>query len=56
MQASLGTLQTIAAQIFQEDEILSRVAQQGQFDPKILKVLTVIATIYLPASLIAVCH
>lgn len=55
IQASLGTLQNIAAQSLQKNEILSRVAQQGRYDSKILKVLTVIATIYLPATLTAVC-
>lgn len=54
IQSSLGALQTIASQSLQENEILSRVAQQGRFDSKILKVLTVITTVYLPASLIAV--
>ena len=55
IQASLSTLQTIATQNLRENETLSRVAQQGQLDSKFLKVLTAIATIYLPASLIAVC-
>ena len=54
MQASLAALQIIAAQSSQENAILARVAQQGQRDSKILKILTIIATTYLPASLMAV--
>jgi len=40
MQASLG--------------LMSNIAEQGQMDSMTLKILSVIATIYLPATLIAV--
>jgi Mg2+ and Co2+ transporter CorA len=54
IRASLVALQSIAAQNHQENIILSKVAQQGQDDSRTLKVLTIIATMYLPASLVAV--
>ena len=47
MQNSLGTLNRIAGQS-------ADVAEQGRLDSRTLKMLTVIATMYLPASLIAV--
>ncbi len=47
MQNSLGTLNEISAQN-------AEVAEQGRLDSRTLKMLTVIATIYLPASLIGV--
>lgn len=54
MRTSLVALQSIAAQNHQENMILSTVAQQGHDDSRTLKVLTTIATMYLPASLVAV--
>jgi Mg2+ and Co2+ transporter CorA len=56
MQLNLIVLQTIATQSQGETEILSRVARQTQKDSITLKVLTLIATIYLPATLLAVCY
>ena len=54
IQASLSALQSIAAQTHQENMTLLKISQQGQNDSRTLKVLTIIATMYLPASLIAV--
>jgi hypothetical protein len=49
MRDNLEVLSRIALQS-------ARIAEQAQKDSKILKALSVIATIYLPASLVAVRH
>ena len=54
MQATLDVLQNIAFQNQRENETLAKLALNGQSDSKTLKALTLIATMYLPASLIAV--
>lgn len=47
-------LEHITSQIKHEDEKLAVIAQQTQIESKRVKVLSTIATVYLPASLIAV--
>ena len=54
MNQSLEALRGITYQTQKENNTLSRVALQTQKDSKALKALTTIATVYLPASLIAV--
>ena len=49
-------LQRITSQIQHEDIKLAELARQSQKESKRLKVLSTIATVYLPASLIAVCR
>jgi hypothetical protein len=56
MQATLSVLQTISTQSQQENERLLDLAQKAQDTAKQLKLLTQVATMYLPASLIAVRH
>jgi hypothetical protein len=54
MQGNLEVLQNIAFQNQKENETLATLAFQGQKDSKRLKTLTLIATMYLPVSLVAV--
>jgi Mg2+ and Co2+ transporter CorA len=54
MQSNLAAMQDIAMQNHRENEILGRIAKQTQKDSTALKTLTLIATIYLPATFIAV--
>ena len=51
---SLDILQRTASQIHGENTTLTQLARQGHKDSKMLKILSVVATLYLPASLIAV--
>ncbi|KAI9739968.1 MAG: hypothetical protein M1818_005024 [Claussenomyces sp. TS43310] len=53
MQLNLATLQHIAVQTQRENETLSRIAKQNRKDSMKLKALTLIATVYLPATLLA---
>lgn len=53
MQVNLTMLQQIAAETHRENITLARIARQGQDDAKGVRTLTLIATIYLPASLVA---
>lgn len=55
MQTNLISLQNIAHSTRQENEMLHRITKQSQRDSMGVKALTMIATIYLPATLIAVC-
>lgn len=50
------SLQEIALRSHEESRIMGRIAQQTQKDSMTLKALTIIATVYLPASLIAVSY
>jgi hypothetical protein len=54
MQDNLEVLQRIAIQSQLENETLKTIAIQSQKDSKEVKSLTFIATMYLPASLLAV--
>ena len=54
MKQSLDSLRSIAWQSQQESKILASLAIQGRKDSQTLKALTTIATMYLPASLVAV--
>lgn len=54
MQANLARMQNIASENQRESEVLASIAKQGQKDSMTFKALTLIATIYLPASLAAV--
>ena len=51
---SMDILQRTASQIHGENTALTQLARQGHKDSKMLKILSVVATLYLPASLIAV--
>ena len=53
-QESLTVLRTLAFEIQREQASLSQLAAQAQRDSKAIKALTFIATMYLPASFIAV--
>ena len=48
-------MERIAFENNKENRNLSQIAAQNQKDSRTLKTLTLIATMYLPASLIAVC-
>jgi Mg2+ and Co2+ transporter CorA len=54
MQGNMSTLQQMTSQIQLQEETMTELARHGQRESKTLKILAVIATIYLPASLIAV--
>lgn len=54
MRESLDLLKHIGYETREENRNLSTIAGQNQKDSKAIKVLTIIATMYLPASLIAV--
>lgn len=54
MSRSLEALRGIAAQNHTESVMLSKISLQTQRDSKSVKVLALIATMYLPASLISV--
>ena len=53
-QTEINALHRITQQIQQENQALSAIVSQGQKDSKALKALTMIAMLYLPASLVAV--
>jgi hypothetical protein len=55
MQVNLDILQTISIETKRENERLLDLAQKGQDNARVLKALTQVATMYLPASLVAVC-
>jgi hypothetical protein len=54
MQHNLDILQHIASQTYLENTTLTELARQGRKDSRTLKILSIVATIYLPASLVAV--
>jgi Mg2+ and Co2+ transporter CorA len=54
MQGNLDVLKRIAFESGEENRNLSHIALQNQKDSNSLKALTMIATTYLPATLIAV--
>jgi Mg2+ and Co2+ transporter CorA len=54
MQYNLNMLKRITFENVEENRNLSQIATQSQKDSQTLKALTMIATMYLPASLIAV--
>jgi Mg2+ and Co2+ transporter CorA len=56
IRANLEMTQRITSAIKQENTTLTAIGQQGQEDSRTLKVLSILATIYLPATLIAVCR
>ena len=55
MHHKLDLLQQISARSAQASVVAVNLARQGQHDSKLLKALSTVATIYLPASLTAVC-
>ena len=55
MQTNLDNMQAVSLQSQRENERLVALSERGQRDAGILKRLTQIATMYLPATLIAVC-
>lgn len=54
MRMNLDVLQCIASQIQQENSVLNDLTRQSQKDSRTLKILSIVATMYLPASLVAV--
>ena len=54
MQGNLHTLHVVASNIEHENAAMVNVAQQNQKDSVTLKTLTRVATVYLPATLLAV--
>jgi hypothetical protein len=54
MQENLDILKRISFENVEENRNLAQIAAQSQKDSQTLKALTIIATMYLPASLIAV--
>lgn len=54
MSQSLDALRSIAWQSQQDGKTLAGLATQGRKDSQVLKALTTIATMYLPASSVAV--
>jgi hypothetical protein len=50
----MNAVQRIAAQTHQENVTLAELSRKSRTDAKVLKLLTVIATMYLPATLTAV--
>jgi Mg2+ and Co2+ transporter CorA len=54
MRGTLNAMQQIASQIQDQNTTLADIARQGEKDSRALKTLSVIATAYLPATLIAV--
>ena len=55
MHHTLDLLRQISARSAQDSVVAVDLARQGQHDSKLLKALSTVATIYLPASLMAVC-
>jgi len=55
MQDNLTVLRSISHMAQQEQSLLGQLALQGKKESKSVKALTLIATMYLPASLLAVC-
>jgi Mg2+ and Co2+ transporter CorA len=54
MHEHLECLKKIAIQNQQKNELMTTLTEQGQEDSKAMKVLTMLATMYVPATLIAV--
>jgi len=54
MQANLVSMEQFAFRSQRENETLSRIARQNLKDSMPLKTLTLIATVYLPATFVAV--
>ena len=54
MEQNLSILRTLGIDSKVESDLIVRLARQSYKDSKTLKALTVVATAYLPASLIAV--
>jgi hypothetical protein len=54
MQTTLSVLQHLFSESRDENKLLLELAQQGQRDSRTLKAFGSVATMYLPASLIAV--
>jgi Mg2+ and Co2+ transporter CorA len=54
MRNNLDILQRTASQIHGDNATLTQLARQGHKDSRTLKILSIVATLYLPASLIAV--
>lgn len=56
MQTHSQALRDLASAQKTEAENMTRLTRQTAQDSKMLKALTVMATLYLPASLLAVCY
>jgi hypothetical protein len=56
MQGNLTAMERIAFENHEENRNLAQIAAQSREDSRVLKALTLIATTYLPASLVAVCQ
>jgi hypothetical protein len=54
MQDNLSVLRSISFQAQKDQNLVGQLAVQGQKDSKSLRALTLIATMYLPATLLAV--
>ena len=54
MHRNLIAMEAIASQTQQENQTLASIAKQTQQDSIALKTLTLIATVYLPATFVAV--
>jgi hypothetical protein len=54
IRENIVSLEAISLESHEESRVLRRIAQQTEKDSITLKTLTFIATVYLPASLIAV--
>lgn len=54
MNASLGMLQGISSETSRNNALLVQLSRQGQKDSQMIRTFTLVATMYLPASLIAV--
>ena len=54
MQGNLDMMERISLENQEHNRNLSQIAEQSQNDSRSLKALTMIATTYLPASLVAV--
>ncbi len=55
IRGNLEVLQRIKTEIRQENATFADLAQQGQRDSRMLKALSFIVVMYLPASLLVVC-
>jgi Mg2+ and Co2+ transporter CorA len=53
MQSNLGMIQHTVSETHQENATIAGIAKQGQKDSETLKALTHVATMYLPATLVA---
>lgn len=54
MTANLGMLQGISSETSRNNALLVQLARQGQKETQMIRTFTLVATMYLPASLIAV--